>query len=73
MECARRFPGLVPQNLQFIEFLMQLPDSHERENALEKLSDHLSHPVAERTKEALVRPAGNKPCANIAHCYRCGE
>lgn len=56
VECAYRFPALVPQNLQIIESLLQLPDSRERKNALEKLSRHPSHPVAERAGDALVRP-----------------
>ena len=55
-ECAYRFPGLVPQNLQIIESLMLLPDSHERKSALEKLSRHPSHPVAERARDALGGP-----------------
>ena len=57
VECAYRFPGLVPQNLQIIECLMQLPNSRERKIALEKLGRHPSHPVAERAREALVRPS----------------
>ncbi len=57
VECAYRFPEMVPQNLQIIESLMQFHDARERENALEKLSRHPSHPVAERAREALVRAA----------------
>lgn len=54
VECAYRFPALVPQNMQIVESLVQLPDSRERKNALETLSRHPSHPVAERAREVLA-------------------
>ena len=54
VKCAYRFPALVPQNLQIIESLMQLPDSSARKSALEALSHHPSHPVGERARGALA-------------------
>lgn len=55
IECAYRFPGLVPQNLQIIESLLQLAEPSVRYEALEKLIDHPSHPVAERARAVLPR------------------
>lgn len=57
VECAYRFPTMVPQNLQILASLLQFPSSRERDIAFNLLSNHPSGMIAKRAIEMLDDPS----------------
>lgn len=66
VECAYRFPTMVPQNLQILASLLQFPSSPERDIAFNLLSKHPSRMIAKRAIEMLDDPSYERANANDA-------